>query len=498
MKALSTRPPITIMDAVSDPDIFGAWFRDKQTWSAWFAFLKVMFALELSESELATFKECTNRSAPSPGGYLEATLVIGRRGGKSLILALIAAFLAAFYDWSPYLTGGERGVIMVVATDKKQGRAIFRYLKEMLSIPLLAGRIERETADSIDLSNKITVEIMAANSSTIRSYTLVAGLADELAFWPTDEGLANPDTEIIGALRPAMATIPKAMLLKASSPYARKGELWQDYNRYFGQDSRVLVWQAPTRRMNPAVDPEFLAAEFERDPVGAEAEYNASFRSDLESLVSREVVEACVVPGRYEIPPMTNVNYAAFCDPSGGSADSMTLAIVHREGEVVVLDAVREVRPPFSPEAVVAGFCTLLKSYRLKRVCGDRYAGAWPAERFANFGIVYESSAKPKSALYAEAMPILNGRRVELLDHPKLVAQLVSLERSTARGGRDAIDHPKGQHDDVANAVCGALTSQIISEWTDGRVWWELSPRCRSDSRMRRSRPSPRWGRRSR
>jgi hypothetical protein len=97
------------------------------------------------------FQQFTGRTAPSPSGYLAATLIIGRRGGKSLVLALIAAYLSAFYDWSPYLTGGERGTIMIVAADKKQARAIFRYLKGMLQIPLLAGRIERETAEAIDL-----------------------------------------------------------------------------------------------------------------------------------------------------------------------------------------------------------------------------------------------------------------------------------------------------------------------------------------------------------
>ena len=106
-----------------------------------------MFGLALDDAELTIFQQCSGRTAPAPGGYLEATLVIGRRGGKSLILALIAAFLAAFYDWSPYLTGGERGTIMVVAADRKQARSIFRYLKEMLSIPLLARMIERETAE---------------------------------------------------------------------------------------------------------------------------------------------------------------------------------------------------------------------------------------------------------------------------------------------------------------------------------------------------------------
>ena len=36
------------------------------------------------------------------------------------------------------------------------------------------------------------------------------------------------------------------------------------------------------------------------------------------------------------------------------------------------------------------------------------------------------------------------------------LAQLCGLERRTARGGRDSIDHAPGGHDDLANAVAGA------------------------------------------
>jgi hypothetical protein len=56
-------------------------------------------------------------------------------------------------------------------------------------------------------------------------------------------------------------------------------------------------------------------------------------------------------------------------------------------------------------------------------------------------------------------LPLLNagGGHVELLDLPKLRAQLCGLERKTARGGRDSVDHAPRQHDDVSNAVCGAI-----------------------------------------
>jgi hypothetical protein len=43
------------------------------------------------------------------------------------------------------------------------------------------------------------------------------------------------------------------------------------------------------------------------------------------------------------------------------------------------------------------------------------------------------------------------------LDIPRLISQFHGLERRTARGGKDSIDHGPGAHDDIANAVAGAI-----------------------------------------
>jgi hypothetical protein len=141
----------------------------------------------------------------------------------------------------------------------------------------------------------------------------------------------------------------------------------------------------------------------------------------------------------------------------------MTLAIGHAENgrACAVLDAIREIRAPFSPAAVVAEFAELLRNYRISSVTGDKYAGEWPAERFHEHGINYQPADKPKSDIYRELLPILNAGGIELLDNPRLVAQLCALERRTARGGRDSIDHPPGAHDDVCNAVAGVAVALI-------------------------------------
>jgi hypothetical protein len=150
---------------------------------------------------------------------------------------------------------------------------------------------------------------------------------------------------------------------------------------------------------------------------------------------------------------------AYLAHPSGGGSDAMTLAIAHRVGDMVILDALREIQPPFNPDAATKEFSTLLKAYGVAKVIGDRYAGEWVREPFRRHGVDYQLSEVSKSDIYRDALPLFNAGRAQLLDLKRLVNQLCSLERRTARGGRDLIDHPQhpGAHDDLANAVCGAF-----------------------------------------
>jgi hypothetical protein len=438
------RPRITLLDAMADANLFASWFRDPASWAAWRAFLKSLFALPMNDAELRTFQECTGRTELPSVPASEAWLVCGRRSGKSFVLALVAVFLACFHDFSRYLTRGERATVMIVAADRKQSRVILRYIHGLLTgVPMLKRMIERETAEAFDLSNKITIEVATASFKTVRGYTICAGLLDELAFWPTDEASSNPDDEIITAIRPGMATIPSAMLLCASSPYSRKGALWDAHRKHFARNSDpILVWQAPTLTINPTVPQSVIDEAMERDPVSAAAEFGAQFRRDIESFVLREAVAACVSLGVFERAPQRSISYVGFADPSGGSADSMTLAIGHKDyvRKTVVVDALREARPPFSPETVADEFARLLKSYRVIKITGDRYAGEWPREQFSKFGIRYEATTKSKSDMYVDLLPLINSRRIDLLDHTKLINQLCSLERRTVRGGRDSID----------------------------------------------------------
>jgi len=452
----------SIIELMTEPRLFGRDFGGP-SWAAWRTLHRARSALPPEGGDLALFQQCTKRSRWPTTPAREVWAPIGRRGGKSRQLAAAAVYEACFVDHSAQLVAGERGRVLFVAPDRRQGSIVLDYVRAFLRHPLFAPLVEAERSESIDLRGGITIEVATASWRTIRGPTVLWAGLDESAFFWREETSANPDSEIVSALRPAMATVPGSWLFAVSSPHSRRGVLWTQHQRHYGvDDSPVLVWQADSRTMNPNLAQEVVDEAMRDDPIAAASEFGALFRSDLETFVDGDTVMRCVIPGRGELPRVAGVEYRAFCDPSGGSHDSMCLAIAHREGEGessrVVLDAIREVRAPFQPDDVVREFAQLAKSYGIHELVGDRYGGAWPAERFRVHGITYTPASLAKSQLYTEMFPLLNAGRVELLDHARLVGQLVALERRTGRGTRrDVVDHPVGGRDDVANVLAGVV-----------------------------------------
>ena len=451
------KPLMSMRDALADPNIFGKVLAG-DSWSTWRVLLIAAMGEALTDAERAIFAEVTGRHH-EPGELVdELWAIVGRRGGKTRAIAVLGAYIAALCDWRHVLAPGERGSLPIMSATTAQAAKAFSYLTGVFEgSTLLRPLIERQTADVIGLSNRIDIEIRPASFRTIRGGTAVAAIGDEAAFW-SSEATTNPDAEVLAAVRPALATTGGPLVM-ISSPYAKRGSVWDAFRRDYGAngDPRIIVAKGASRTFNPSLSQTVVDRAMARDPAAARSEYLAEFRDDIAAFVSRDVIDAATAPGRRELPPMHRVRYVAFVDPSGGSADAMTLAIAHAEERTAVLDAARVVKPPFSPDAVAKEFAELLSAYGLSTVTGDRYGGEWPRERFKQHGITYQPSERSKGEIYGAFLPLLNAGRAELLDIAQLATELAGLERRTARGGRDTIDHAPGAHDDLANAAAGAL-----------------------------------------
>ena len=457
------KPLVSMRSALADPDLLGT-LLDGESWAAWRALLIGCVGEALTVEERALWSALTGREL-EPGELVEeGWFCVGRRGGKSRAASVLAAYVGGLCDHSDVLAPGEQAVLPVLAQDNRAAGVVLAYAVAAFErSPMLASMVTGRTGEELRLNNGVTLAVRTASWRGLRGLTAVAAIADEIAFWSSDEGSANPDAEILAALRPALATTG-GPLWAISSPHARRGELWATYKRHYGPagDSRIVVAQAASRTMNPRLSQAVVDRAYERDAAVASAEYGGQFRVDIERLLTLEALEACIDLDVRERPPVPGVRYVSFVDPSGGSADSMTLAIAHKEGDAVVIDAVRERKPPFSPADVVAEFAAVLRSYGLRSTVSDRYGGAWVKEAFGAANIDLRPAAKPKSALYGDVVAVVNGGRLRLIDHPRIVAQFVGLERRTARGGRDSIDHAPGQHDDLCNAVAGVAGEVLM------------------------------------
>jgi hypothetical protein len=465
-------PTVTIRKALTDKKLLGNVLAG-DSWHAWRVLLTASMGEALTDEERVTFTALTSRAQEPLQRVDQLGAVVGRRGGKSRATATLATYISGLCDHRDKLVPGERGVVLCIAPDQRQAAIVLEYATAQFeSSPILRQLIANRTSDTLELTNGITIEVRAASFRRLRGPTYIAVICDEAAYWFADEFSANGDKEILNAVRPGLA-ITGGLLIVVSSPYAKVGVVWDMHRRYYGPDGDplILVAQGASRDFNPSLPQAVVDRALEEDRPKATAEYLAQFRADIETFVAYEIVQACV-GDHVEMAPLKENSYSAFCDPLGGSADSFTLAIAFKDGERVVVAATREVKPPFSPEAVIDDFSILLKTYKIGSVTGDRYAGEFPRELFRKRGIQYECVEQPKSDLFRDLLPLLNSGRIVLPKSDRLVNQLCGLERRVARSGRDSIDHGPGSHDDLANCVAGAasLSKTGTYGWTDKSV----------------------------
>ena len=90
-----------------------------------------------------------------------------------------------------------------------------------------------ETKGTISLNNGIDIETITASYKHVRGFSIVAAVADEVAFWWLSAESANSDKEVLNALRPGLARVAGSMLWVISSPHATRGALYEANKKIF-------------------------------------------------------------------------------------------------------------------------------------------------------------------------------------------------------------------------------------------------------------------------
>ena len=146
----------------------------------------------------------------------ELIVVAGRRAGKSTAVVVFDIWIAAFCDHRGTLAPGEIGVALLisVATSASLVCCSTVSIGIMSSSEPLNSMIVNRTADTIELRNSISIEVRPCSYQTLcvvrPSFRVIC---DELAFWFTSADFANPDTEVLTAVRPGLITTNGPVLM---------------------------------------------------------------------------------------------------------------------------------------------------------------------------------------------------------------------------------------------------------------------------------------------
>jgi len=456
---------INIIQAINDPNLFQPFLGNTKTWASWFTALRTIYGLpQRSTKAKQLIHECTG-TTPRPAGYSTALFLTGRRSGKSRTAALIGAYEAALAGHQAKLAKGETGIVAICAPTKSQATIVRNYIRAIFETPILSQEVANETREgNFELRDGTLIAILAGDWRSVRGFTLLAAILDEACFFGySDESKVRSDTELVRALQPSLATVG-GKLIAISTPYAEKGWCFNQYKRHYGNATNTLVWNCPSRTMNPTLSQEIVDSALDDDLAAARSEYFAEWRTDVAGYIPRELVEQLVISHRTELLPHGNTRYFAFVDISGGRKDDGTLAIAHRQDRTVILDHIEAHRAPYNPYSVVQLMAETCQRYNIGRVTGDNYSAEFVREAFLSNGVQYTKCKLPKSELYLELLPRLCSGEIELLDNPTLINQLANLERHTRSGGRDKIDHGPNMHDDVANALAGVAHITIKNQ----------------------------------
>jgi hypothetical protein len=152
----------SIRKAMSDPALLGHVLKG-DSWKVWRVLLIAAMGEALTDDERELFKQLTHRDHEPLQRVEEFVGVIGRRGGKSRAVSVLATYLAGLCE-HPNLVPGETGVLLCIAPDQEQAGIVLDYVEaNFRQSKVLRQLIVSRTARALELSNGIEIRFNASD-----------------------------------------------------------------------------------------------------------------------------------------------------------------------------------------------------------------------------------------------------------------------------------------------------------------------------------------------
>jgi hypothetical protein len=414
----------------------------------------------------------------------------GGRAGKTSRLVSVKALHAAWTVPLPTLQHGEVATSLLVAPDLKLGRQALSFAAGYVDqSPLLRAALVKEpTQEGLLLERpdgkRVRVEVLAATRGgrAVRARTLVfAGLDEAAFFYSADTGVIN-DADIYNAV--FQRVVPGGQVWIVSTPWVKGVGLLEKFiEEDFGRHHNALVCVGGTRAFNPTWDPEGVIEQAMRaqDPDAARREIDGEPLSGTASaFFEGATIEACI-DASIAIPlsPQPGDQVCAGAD-MGFRSDSSAGCVTYRRGKKIIVADLLEKRPadgvPLKPSEVVADFAAaFLRHAGLAYVVADDHYRESITELLSGHNLSYKpapAGSDGVSASYVRARALMREGRVAIPNHPRLLAQLRSVQWRPNVGGSISIVLPRER----AGGHCDLVSAFVLAVWESAGLEVEEAP----------------------
>jgi len=396
-------------------------------------------------------------------------LLAGRRSGKSLLSDVIACYEAVVPDFSEHLRENEERYVLIVSVRQASANLHIRNIAKLLKHnKQTRSMVKAQLSDCIELSNGVIILSLPASARAGRGYTASAVVFDELAHFVDTQGNSSAD-QVFDAFSPVVATFGEAgRLVITTTPMSRTGIVYDLFERANeGELLDFFVTHKDTKALNPKVSDRVIKNAYKRDPEAARTEYGAEFADPVAAYLSSEAIDQAIDPRlRRSEKSESGHTYVMAIDPAT-QRDRYAFAVMHKDGENMVLDYAQAIHPPVDITAAEDLLEDLNRRFRPTLIRCDT-ASTVQRLKIKISALDYTPFTRPmKLRIYGSLKENLNLGQLILYNDKELIDELKALQ---IRNGVDIAAPKSGRvtHDDLAD--CLALCVDALSSGNYGGV----------------------------
>lgn len=392
----------------------------------------------------------------------QLVLRVGRRGGKSSTLCRIAVAEALHGDHK--IPPGDLGIVGIVSVSVKEARKRLRTIKAILDALGYAYKPLSE-GEGVELVQRpVAFQVFAATLGGVVGGTWICGICDEVSRWKDESTGVNPATEVLGSLRPTMATQPNARLFLSSSALGTEDAHAVAFVE--GNTAYQSVAMAETWVANPIIS-EPHTHELEPNERVWKREYACIPQAGIASVFDMSCIDACISFYESKQSEISATESEVLIIDASRGGDDWTWARMRSvwcKGKARLwVSAIGEVpkNPPNSDftEHAIKYLVNLCKTHSITQICGDQYQAPTLRLLFSQHDLsfwehTWTSTSKRHAVDTAERL----FRDIELCvpAHKVLRAQLAEYSERISKSG-DLIYGGSGPTDDFVQVLLTGL-----------------------------------------